>query len=145
MAEKEAKHKDGQKFANERLLEDAKRKAAEKTGGDAVLRTGSGSGDGVDALTMEQALEACKMKGINVRPGASVEDMQIALSANFEEENLSVREVFDRLDEDESGSLDRDELRKGAAMLGLVVADAVQLLLKKIYFSGENRAKIELK
>jgi hypothetical protein len=36
------------------------------------------------------------MKGIDVRPGASVEDMQVALTANFEEENLSVREVFDR-------------------------------------------------
>ena len=36
------------------------------------------------------------MKGINVRPGASVEDMQVALEAKFEEENLSVREVFDR-------------------------------------------------
>jgi hypothetical protein len=93
MEEKEKKAEEGRKFANEKLLEDAKRKAG---GGEASPGGGGNLLDGVASLTEAEALEACKMKGIDVRPGASVEDMQVALTANFEEENLSVREVFDR-------------------------------------------------
>ena len=72
---------------------------------------------------MTEALEACKMAGITVREGATVETMQIALQTNFEAEELSIREVFDRIDTDGGGSLDREELRIGAAMLGLAVGD----------------------
>ena len=72
---------------------------------------------------MTEALEACKMAGITVREGATVETMQIALQTNFEAEELSIREVFDRIDTDGGGSLDREELRVGAAMLGLAVGD----------------------
>lgn len=72
---------------------------------------------------MAEALEACKMAGITVREGATVETMQIALQTNFEAEELSIREVFDRIDTDGGGSLDREELRIGAAMLGLAVGD----------------------
>ena len=63
------------------------------------------------------------MAGITVREGATVETMQIALQTNFEAEELSIREVFDRIDTDGGGSLDREELRIGAAMLGLAVGD----------------------
>ena len=45
----------------------------------------------------------------------------VALNAKFEAENLSVREVFDKIDVDGSGTIDRNELKKGSAMLGLVV------------------------
>ena len=45
----------------------------------------------------------------------------VALNAKFEAENLSVREVFDKIDADGSGTIDRNELKKGSAMLGLVV------------------------
>ena len=72
---------------------------------------------------MAEALEACKMAGITVREGATVETMQIALQTNFEAEELSIREVFDRIDTDGGGSLHREELRIGAAMLGLAVGD----------------------
>ncbi len=72
---------------------------------------------------MADALEACKMAGITVLEGATVETMQIALQTNFEAEELSIREVFDRIDTDGGGSLDREELRIGAAMLGLAVGD----------------------
>ena len=72
---------------------------------------------------MAEALEACKMAGITVREGATVETMQIALQTNFEAEELSIREVFDRIDTDGGGSLDREELRIGAAMPGLAVGD----------------------
>ena len=72
---------------------------------------------------MTEELEACKMAGITVREGATVETMQIALQTNFEAEELSIREVFDRIDTDGGGSLDREELRIGAAMLGLAVGD----------------------
>jgi len=57
---------------------------------------------------MAEALEACKMAGITVREGATVETMQIALQTNFEAEELSIREVFDRIDTDGGGSLNRE-------------------------------------
>ena len=121
MAEKEQRQAEGQKHANERLLADAKRKAGSPgtrgAGDDSVF----GGGDGIASLSQAEALEACKMAGVNVRPGASVEDMQVALNAKFEAENLSVREVFDKIDADGSGTIDRNELKKGSAMLGLVV------------------------
>lgn len=52
---------------------------------------------GIETLTHAEALEACKLAGVNVRPGASLEDMHLALAANFEastgDDKLSVRAV----------------------------------------------------
>lgn len=52
-----------------------------------------------------------------------MEALRTALLAKFSAENLSVRDVFDRIDVDGSGSLDKEEVMQASAMLGLVIGE----------------------
>ena len=61
--------------------------------------------------------EAMGEAGIEAE-GASMESMREALRAKTKGKLMTVRSMFNSLDEDDSGSLDREELETAAAMLG---------------------------
>eukprot|EP01046_Picozoa_sp_COSAG06_P053824 COSAG06_NODE_9405_length_1909_cov_20.006630_1_plen_126_part_10 len=50
--------------------------------------------------------------------GASAQSMKEALKAHYKGKDMTPREVFDALDEDGSGFLDREEIEKASGVLG---------------------------
>eukprot|EP01052_Picozoa_sp_SAG31_P056178 SAG31_NODE_15932_length_731_cov_0.613924_2_plen_99_part_00 len=74
--------------------------------------------------------EALHEVGISAKQGSSVTSMREALKAHYKGKDLTPRAVFDLLDEDHSGFLDRDELEKASSMLssklGYVMSDEEQ-------------------
>eukprot|EP01043_Picozoa_sp_COSAG02_P040263 COSAG02_NODE_3243_length_7108_cov_5.440291_7_plen_128_part_01 len=50
--------------------------------------------------------------------GASKQSMKEALKAHYKGKDMTPREVFEKLDEDGSGFLDREEIEKASGVLG---------------------------
>lgn len=84
--------------------------------------------------------EALHEVGISAKQGSSVTSMREALKAHYKGKDLTPRAVFDLLDEDHSGFLDRDELEKASSMLssklGYVMSDEEQnkLFSRMVWF-----------
>eukprot|EP01052_Picozoa_sp_SAG31_P008083 SAG31_NODE_399_length_16247_cov_19.137540_11_plen_526_part_00 len=78
---------------------------------------------GVDDLSKAESLEACRRAGIIIRDETSVsaEALRTALLSQFNDLPMSLQDVFDKYDIDNSGSLDKEEVSHAAAMLGLVI------------------------
>ena len=74
----------------------------------------------VETMDADALSKALQVAGIAVmKGGASDVAKKEALKAHMSSSNsLSVREVFDRIDLDGGGSLDKSELEKASGMLG---------------------------
>ena len=58
---------------------------------------------------------------IDVHEGAEPETLKEALKAHYRNKDMSLRQVFDTMDDDDSGFLDQDELAQAAAMLATAI------------------------
>ena len=69
--------------------------------------------DLIGELTEEEALESCAEMGIAVTRGeVSLGEIHAALRSHMTDLQANPRAVFDELDEDKSGSLSHEEVRK---------------------------------
>ena len=93
------------KLAMERFFEESK----------AIEQRRIREGDLGDA---DEAAEALAAVGVTVTAGASLQTMREALKAHYKGKDMTPRQVFDSLDEDSSGFLDRAEVEKASGVLG---------------------------
>ena len=66
----------------------------------------------------DEAAQALAAVGVTVTAGASLQTMREALKAHYKGKDMTPRQVFDSLDEDSSGFLDRAEVEKASGVLG---------------------------
>ena len=92
------------KLAMERFFEESK----------AIEQRRIREGDLGDA---DEAAEALAAAGVTVTAGASLQTMREALKAHYKGKDMTPRQVFDSLDEDSSGFLDRAEVEKASGVL----------------------------
>jgi Ca2+-binding EF-hand superfamily protein len=73
----------------------------------------------VSDMEQEDVLEALEEAGIKAMDSglASMASMKAALKQHYAGKDMTTRQVFDALDEDKSGFLDRDEVAKASGML----------------------------
>ena len=72
----------------------------------------------MDSMDDDTVADALRGAGVALMKGSTSDSQREALKAHLGGCKLSVRETFDRIDEDKSGFLDEEEVEKGAAMLG---------------------------
>eukprot|EP01051_Picozoa_sp_SAG22_P004868 SAG22_NODE_274_length_13178_cov_17.793715_1_plen_195_part_10 len=103
---------------------------------DAGGATGMSKEDAIELVesldNAEDAREILEEAGITVDDASvSLDAMKAALTAHYSGKQMDVTEAFQELDEDKSGYLDRGEVEKGLASLGLLLpsqdVDAVML------------------
>ena len=85
---------------------------------------------GVEAEPGGLISQALLEVGVAVTSGASMQSMKEALKAHYKGKDMTPREVFERLDEDDSGYLDRAEVEKASGWLGAglgVIMSAAEL------------------
>ena len=75
----------------------------------------------VAMMTDDAIVAELRKVSIEVHKGAAPETVKEALKAHYRNKTLSLRQVFDTIDEDNSGCLDQDELGQAAAMLATVI------------------------
>ena len=68
-------------------------------------------------MDQDDMREALQEVGIAAKQGSTAASMREALKAHYKGKDFTPRAVFDLLDEDSSGFLDRDELEKASSML----------------------------
>ena len=72
----------------------------------------------MESMDDDTVADALRGAGVALMKGSTSDSQREALKAHLGGCKLSVRETFDRIDEDKSGFLDEEEVEKGAAMLG---------------------------
>ena len=72
----------------------------------------------VESMDDDTVADTLRGAGVALMKGSTSDSQREALKAHLGGSKLSVRETFDRIDEDKSGFLDEEEVEKGAAMLG---------------------------
>jgi Ca2+-binding EF-hand superfamily protein/outer membrane protein OmpA-like peptidoglycan-associated protein len=69
----------------------------------------------------EDIMTELEKANIKVHEGATPETMKEALKAHYRGKEMTLRQVFDTMDEDKSGYLDQDEVGQAAAMLATAI------------------------
>ena len=81
-----------------------------------------GEEDLIDDLTMEEAMEACREVGMQVKGTVGLKSMKLALKTHYSRKDKTVREAFDEIDTDNSGYLDREEVELAFAAMGKLMS-----------------------
>ena len=114
-----AESKDGKpELISELLAKKAEEKAARKKKKEIKVIVEEEVDDVVDAMTAAQVKAELREAGIECDSGALRSIMREALKASYRRIDMEAEEVFEKLDEDESGYLDRGEIEQGAGILG---------------------------
>ena len=71
----------------------------------------------IQEMTTDDIKEALSDMGIQASGGASVLSMKQALKAHYTGKDMTTRQVFDTMDADNSGRLDREEVEKASGVL----------------------------
>eukprot|EP01043_Picozoa_sp_COSAG02_P004996 COSAG02_NODE_133_length_34692_cov_83.845229_9_plen_3037_part_00 len=72
-------------------------------------------------MTDDDIADELRKANVDIHEGAAPETVKEALKAHYRSKDMSLRQVFDTMDDDDSGFLDQDELGQAAAMLATVV------------------------
>lgn len=99
----------------------------------------------IDSFDMEDALECCKDCGIVVEGEFPLAIVKEALRNRYVRSVMTAAEVFDLLDSDKSGSLEKDEVQIAFAMLAgvLLQSDAVAGKMSEIDSDGSGTVSKE--
>ena len=92
----------------------------------------------------EEAEQLCREAGLDVDSSAKIDTMKAALKGHFARRKLSMEEVFNELDADNSGSLDADEVEQAVAMLGFIVdGNNVASIMAQMDPNGDGKVTLQ--
>ena len=100
--------------------------------------------DLIDELTHEEAVEACQEVGMQPTDAVGLQTMKIALKTHYGGKKRTVREAFDDMDSDGSGTLDKQEVEMAFAAMGrLMTTEELTATFAERDRDGDGRLTFE--